>query len=43
MQTLSFTNLPSGNYTLHVQIMDTAGIEVVREEVVLEVVDYHIK
>ncbi len=32
MQTLSFTNLPSGNYTLHVQIMDTAGIEVVREE-----------
>ena len=33
MQMLSFTNLPHGDYELHVQVLDTAGIEVVREEV----------
>ena len=33
MQPLSFTNLAYGDYALHVQVLDTAGIEVVREEV----------
>ncbi len=33
MQTLSFTNIPYGQYNLHVQVLDTAGIEVVKEKV----------
>ena len=33
MQMLSFTYLPYGNYKLHVQVLDTAGIEVVKEEI----------
>ncbi len=33
MQPLSFTNLPYGDYKLHVQVLDTAGIDVVRDEV----------
>lgn len=33
MQMLSFTNLPAGDYELHVQVLDTSGTEVVRDEV----------
>ena len=33
MQTLTFTNLPYGNYELHVEVLDTTGINVIREEV----------
>jgi energy-coupling factor transport system substrate-specific component len=33
MQTLSFTNLPYGDYELHVEVLDTTGINVIREEV----------
>ncbi len=33
MQELSFTNLPYGNYKLHVQVLDTSGKEVIRDEV----------
>ena len=33
MQMLSFTYLPYGDYKLHVQVLDTAGLKVVREEV----------
>ena len=33
MQSLSFTNLPYGDYELHVEVLDTSGINVIREEV----------
>lgn len=33
MQVLTFTNLPYGDYELNVEVMDTAGNEVIRREV----------
>ena len=33
MQSLTYTNLPFGDYKLHVQVLDTAGKQVIREEV----------
>ncbi len=33
MQELTYTNLPYGNYELHVQVLDTAGKNVIREEI----------
>ena len=33
MQSLIYTNLPFGEYKLHVQVLDTAGKHVIREEV----------
>ena len=33
MQSLTYTNLPYGNYRLHVQVLDTAGKHVIREEI----------
>jgi energy-coupling factor transport system substrate-specific component len=33
MQNLTFTNLPSGDYELHVEVMDTSGNNLLRDEV----------
>ena len=33
LQPLSFTNLPFGNYRFHVEILDTSGTDVIRDEV----------
>ncbi|RKM59966.1 diguanylate cyclase [Butyrivibrio sp. CB08] len=33
MRSLTFTNLPYGDYMLHVEVLDTSGTNVIREEV----------
>ncbi len=33
MESLSFTNLPYGDYNLHVEVMDTSGKNVMRDEI----------